>query len=872
MSATIDLASVDGTMIAQVGGKAANLGQLIRAGFPVPSGLVVTVEAYDGFLAEHGLTARIEEVLRTVDFDREDSIEAAARDIKELFLEPGSGLCKELLAALAKVDREGLWAVRSSAVAEDQASASFAGQQDTFLNVPMEDVPMHVCRCWASYWNARAIAYRERAGVPQLQAGIAVVVQRMVDARSSGILFTSDPIGGRKDRLIIESSWGLGESIASGLVAPDRFVCDKGRRRVVESTINRKVTAIYLSADGSRSVPVGERDQTRPSLTTEEVRELIRWGRRLEDHFGSPQDVEFALEGDDILLLQSRPITTLVEDGGTLWTRGYGDEYWADVTSPLFFSVLGELLTEYVNHEGSRIMGYRNLNDKVLLKVHKGHIYFNASVLEEVFVYNPKFSRTKELLNYFPQKDQGRIAQADTRIARRLWAEVRIGLLDPDGMIFRTDKAYRRWAAEFTEKMERLDAMDLTSLSDEALGDEYRELIEAGLKHYRLIRYGMVTHSIGTNLMVKRWLQDWLDDRSGVYYSKLISGLDDNKTIRTNIELAKLARAAGRDEAVKAALRSHTSREALSLLESEPSLARFKADLDAFLRQYGHRSHTREFYFPRWADDPTLIIDVVKALLDSDLGDLEKQERKKVRERKETEREVLEKIGRLRLGFFKRLLFRTVLHYAQTYLGFRENQRFYLDHMILRWRRMFLEYGRRLAAKGVLDLPEDVFFLSKEEVFELIDAPRDARVQVSERRAEFDRYRDVLPPKFLRGNVEFDDTAVHGKDAARITGTSASPGVVSGTIRVVARIEDLPQVKEGEIMVTSNTDPGWTAIFPKLGGLITETGGILSHGAVVSREYGIPAVTAVKDATAIFRTGQSVTLDGNDGTIYIVEV
>lgn len=872
MSATIDLASVDGTMIAQVGGKAANLGQLIRAGFPVPSGLVVTVEAYDGFLAEHGLTARIEEVLRTVDFDREDSIEAAARDIKELFLEPGSGLCKELLAALAKVDREGLWAVRSSAVAEDQASASFAGQQDTFLNVPMEDVPMHVCRCWASYWNARAIAYRERAGVPQLQAGIAVVVQRMVDARSSGILFTSDPIGGRKDRLIIESSWGLGESIASGLVAPDRFVCDKGRRRVVESTINRKVTAIYLSADGSRSVPVGERDQTRPSLTTEEVRELIRWGRRLEDHFGSPQDVEFALEGDDILLLQSRPITTLVEDGGTLWTRGYGDEYWADVTSPLFFSVLGELLTEYVNHEGSRIMGYRNITDKVLLKVHKGHIYFNASVLEEVFVYNPKFSRTKELLNYFPQKDQARIAQADTRIARRLWAEVRIGLLDPDGMIFRTDKAYRRWAAEFTERMERLDAMDLTTLSDEALGDEYRELIEAGLKHYRLIRYGMVTHSIGTNLMVKRWLQDWLDDRSGVYYSKLISGLDDNKTIRTNIELAKLARSAARDEAVREALRSHTSREALSLLESDPSLARFKADLNAFLRQYGHRSHTREFYFPRWADDPSLIIDVVKALLDSDLGDLEKQERKKVRERKETEREVLEKIGRLRLGFFKKLLFRTVLHYAQTYLGFRENQRFYLDHMILRWRRMFLEYGRRLAAKGVLDSPEDVFFLSKEEVFELIDAPRDVRAPVSERRAEFDRYRDVLPPKFLRGNVEFDDTAVHAKDAARITGTSASPGVVSGTIRVVARIEDLPQVKEGEIMVTSNTDPGWTAIFPKLGGLITETGGILSHGAVVSREYGIPAVTAVKDATAIFRTGQSVTLDGNDGTIYIVEV
>lgn len=334
MRATIDLASVDGTMLAQVGGKAANLGRLIQAGFPVPCGVVVTVDAYDGFLAEHGLTARIEEVLRTVDFDREDSIEEAARDIKEMFLEPGDKLSADILAALAGVDEEGLWAVRSSAVAEDLESASFAGQQDTFLNVPTKDVPMHVCRCWVSYWNARAIAYRERAGVPQLQAGIAVVVQRMVDARTSGILFTSDPVGGRKDRLIIESSWGLGESIASGLVSPDRFVCDKVRRRVVESTINRKATAIYLSRDGSRSVPVAERDQTRPSLTNDEVKELMRWGRRLEEHFGSPQDVEFALEGDDILILQSRPVTTLSEDGGTLWTRGYGDEYWADVTSP----------------------------------------------------------------------------------------------------------------------------------------------------------------------------------------------------------------------------------------------------------------------------------------------------------------------------------------------------------------------------------------------------------------------------------------------------------------------------------------------------------------------------------------------------------
>lgn len=871
MALTFGLREISESMGHQVGGKAANLGKLVQAGFPVPDGLAVPVETYDAFLDDNSLRPRIASILEDVDFSQEGCVEEASREIKAFFSNASLSSAPSILAELRALDPDGLWAVRSSAVSEDLASASFAGQQDTYLNVSTAEVPEHVLKCWASYWNARAMSYRHQAEVPQLQAGIAVVVQRMVDARASGIMFTSDPIHGRPGRMIIESSWGLGESIASGLVTPDRFVCDKGRRRVVEREVNRKVTAVFLSADGSRPVEVDEKEQTRPSLTKDEVLSLISLGKRIEEHFGSPQDVEFALEGDEVFVLQSRPITTLTDDGGTLWTRAYGDEYWADVTSPLFFSMLGELLTKYVNHEGSRIMGYHNLTDKDLLKVHKGHVYFNASVLEEVFTYNPKFSRTKELLNYFPQRDQARIAQAGTKLARRLWAEVRIAFLDPDGTIFRTDKAYRRWAAGFMLELQRLDALDLPSLTDRELVREYDRLIQASLKHYRLIRYGLVTHSIGTNLMVKRWLQDWVDDTSGVYYSRLISGLDDNKTIRTNIELAKLARWAQRDEAARKALLERTSGEVVELLRQDPDLSAFRTQLDLFLRDYGHRSHTREFYFPRWAEDPTLVIDVVKVLMVSEVGDLEKMEKEKIRMRKETEKEVLEKIGRLRYGRLKRVLFRPILHYAQTYLGFRENQRFFLDHMIFRWRKVFLEFGRRLAQRGAISEAADVFFLTKEEVLDLIRAPRIVTAEVAVRKDDFLKYRSILPPKFLRGTAEFDDTVVRDRDAVRIQGTSASPGVVTGTVRVVGSIGQLPEIRSGEIMVTSNTDPGWTAVFPKLGGLITETGGILSHGAVVSREYGIPAVTAVKDATEILRTGQRVTLDGNDGTIYILE-
>jgi pyruvate,water dikinase len=540
------------------------------------------------------------------------------------------------------------------------------------------------------------------------------------------------------------------------------------------------------------------------------------------------------------------------------------------VTSPLFFSLLGYYLTEYVNHEGARIMGYWEIADKELLRLHKGHIYFNTEVLEYVFTFNPKFSRTKELLNYFPEKDQERIANAKTKILRRIWAEIRIMLLDPDGMMTKTDKAHKKWSQEFLAEMKPFDSLDLTKPTDEELQVEFEKMEKALLKHYRLIRYGLVTHSIGTNLILKRWLVDWLDDKSGAIYSKLISGLPDNKTITTNSALVRLAKAARQDRHVLELLKKTSSHDFARALRTDGSQSEFSRKFDEFLAEYGHRSHTREIYFPRWADDPSLVVDVLKALVTASEVDIDALERQKHEERTDAEKLVLERISKLRFGLIKKLLFKTVLKYAQTYLMFRENQRFYLDHQIYRQRRLFMEYARRFAERGIIDTPSDIFFLSKEEIFRIASRQLSiSKAAIAERRREFDQYSDRLPPKFLRGTTEFDDTVVSEAGALKITGTAASPGIATGLVRVAFSVNDLPQVREGEILVTSNTDPGWTPVFPKLGGLVTETGGILSHGAVVSREYNIPAVTAVKDATKMLKTGQEITVDGNDGTIYV---
>ena len=858
----------------RIGGKAANLKALSAGGFPVPPGFVITTDVYERHLDRNGIRDFVRKSMEQMDAEYDRSVAEHSEQIKRKVLAGAleEGFETAVRRTLESIDLGATWAVRSSAVLEDLPDASFAGQQDTYLNVRTEDVPERIRRCWASYWNARAISYRNEANADHLAQGIAVVVQKMLRPKCAGVVFTADPVRDRKNTIVIESSWGLGEAIVSGIVSPDRFECDKKSLSLRSRSVAKKTVALMPGEDGTERTDLPPEKQVEPSLTDDEVRRLAEMGRTIEAKFGMPQDIEWAIEGERVFVLQTRAITTMVSDEETLWTRGYGDEYWADVTSPLFFSLLGEYLTKYVNHEGSKILGYKGIVGKDLLKVHKGHIYFNSAVLEEVFTYNPRFSRTKELLNYFPERDQERIASAPTKIVPRVLSELRVAVLDPDGLIIRTDKAYKEWTRRFLDEMRSFDQKDLSALTYPELRAEFDRMEKALLKHYRLIRYGMVTHSIGMNLMIKRWLKDWLHDDDGVLYSRLVSGLQNNMTIRTNVEIERLAKAARANPAVMANLTRLSSGEFVKALESDPGTKEFATLFARFLASYGHRSHTREMYFPRWSDDPRLVVDALKALATSPRLNLEDLEKKRALDRMAAEREVLTRISELESGFVKKILFKTVMRYAQTYLMFRENQRFYLDHQIARWRRLFIEYGRRFVRDGLSAKEDDIFFLSKEEIFDSASGKlRVDKTELQDRKSEFNRYRNILPPKFLKGRYEFDDSIEREGNVSRIVGTSASPGTVTGIVRVIESIDRLSEVRENEILVTTNTDPGWTSVFAKLGGLITETGGILSHGAVVSREYGIPAVTAVKDATSILKTGQTVTLDGGDGVLYIRE-
>lgn len=893
----IDLKEKD-LSIEKIGGKALNLIKMSSAGFNIPPAFVVSVDAYDFFIKKE-LEDKISKILDSIDFKNENSIAYGCSSIQSMI--KSEDLPQNMFLKInEKIINlpDGYYAVRSSAVAEDLADASFAGQLDSFLNIKKEDVLEKIIDCWASYWNDRAVKYRHDSSIGHLDtelaaAGIAVIVQKMVNADVSGVTFTANPVDGSDD-VVIESTWGLGEAIVSGIVTPDIFVLNRDGN-IIEKNIKTKKKGYFLKNGENTLININKEIRDKSSLNKEILNKLLETGIELEEFFGLSQDIEWALECEkndlnndktktpQIYILQSRPVTTLTEASekdDILWTRAYGDEYWADATTPLFYDVMGKMLTDYVNHEGARIMGYTEITDSKLLKLHKSRVYFNSWVLEKAFSYYPKFARSKELLNYFPLEDQERISKYPSILHKTLLSQIFIAIRDPDGMMNRTDKAYRKWAKGFMEKCASFDQTDLKTMRDEELLSLYDDIETSGIKHYQLIRYGMVSHSIATNLMIKNWLVKWLDDNDGSLYAGLISGLDDNKTVLMNIRFSDLAKILREDTELVEKINSMDGISSFNDSEINELIStnlNFRKEFDLFINEYGHRSNTREILYPRWREDKAYVLEVVKLLSSSDL-DLRKKELESRKNRFETEKEVSNRIKKQRGGFFKEKLFGIVLNLAQTYLTFRENQRFYLDHLLFRQRLMLLEMGRRLFENKIIDETDDVFFLYEKELMAVFDTNNsltefgekiasELRDKILKRKNEFYRYKLSLPPKFLKNGIEFDDTVTEYNENA-IYGAAASPGIFNGVARVVKSIEELSQLEDNEILITSNTDPAWTAVFSKVGGLITETGGILSHGAVISREYRIPAVTAVKGATSIFKTGEELVVDGNDGVVY----
>jgi pyruvate,water dikinase len=880
-----------------VGSKAGNLGMLIQNGFSIPDGFVLTTQAYSQFLKHNNLIELIKKILSKIDYTNYKTIEVYANQIQDAFKKGNFSI--EILDEIKDNYDKFLTssvAIRSSATSEDLPTASFAGQYDTFLNLKtISHVIQSIKDCYASFWTSRAIVYRMNNKISHINAKLAIIIQKMIPAKCAGVLFTSNPISMNKNELIIESNYGLGESIVSGRCSPDRFLVKKeshhGKEEylILDTQIGKKNVAIYPKTldkeSGTELVQLSKQENIQSSLSDKIIIRLSKLGAEIVKYFKTPQDIEWAIDQNDkIYILQSRPITTKVSidfEEDIWFTRGYADDYWNDPVTPLFFDLLGDPLTTVVSMELNSIMGYKGI-EKKLLRLYNGHVYFNLNVLKNRVKYEiPKIFRNEDLLNYFPEGSgpygKETMKNLPFRIFRRLLSEIRIMLHDPNGAMTKTDTKYYSWTEnEFEPFIEQFDIKfgnlterrDLRGLIE--LADTFDRVMVA---HYRLIRYGLAVHNIGMNLMVQYLLTRFLGkEKSLRLYPVLISGLE-NKLTETNDEIQFLASIIRKSPELKSIILEYESNKIYEYISSErdPTIQVFFKEFEKFLKNYGDRGFSREIYYPRWSEAPQYVFDILKTLVKGQEQEFKKIKEKNLEYQGKIETYVEGKIRVLRFGLIKLKLLLKILGFSRKYINFRENQRFNLDHWICRIRKLYLEIGKILKQEGILKEIDDIFFLHRKEIKKIVLDKSDLEITalIKSRRDDFLKYEYIIPPKFLHGNREFDDLFRYSEDHILFKGIPASQGIFTAKIRVLNKIEDIQAVQKGEILVVPKTDPGWTPVFSKIGGLITETGGILSHGAVVSREYGVPSVTNITNACQLFKTGQIVTINGYNGSVII---
>jgi pyruvate,water dikinase len=869
----------------EAGGKGANLGELARAGFPVPPGFVLTTAAYQDFVNANGIAGRILELAALPTGAPNDDYDAAAGQIRALFAESTmpEEIGGELRAAYGRLgqqaaavgeDAAALVAVRSSATAEDLASASFAGQQDTYLNVSGPDaVAAAVVDCWASLWNARAMAYRSRNGFDPATVRLAVVIQEMVDAAAAGVLFTANPATGRRDQVVISAAWGLGESVVSGAVTTDDVVVDAATGRVAQRrTADKNVMTVY-DGTGTREQAVPEEKRREPVLDDDAAAALARQGIAIAKHFGSPQDIEWAQSEGDFFILQARPITALPEpsaDAPTEWPLPYPNgmyfrasivEQLPDPLSPLFADLIDGSVVKSLNALLNEAFGKSVVRPgDVSLPTVNGYAYYYYS-------------------NAGMRRVMGRSLTAVHALAQ---GKAHMGI---KGWRDHSHPKYRGlvkfWAAKAPADRPAAELLEGISA-----------LLDAGAAYYTAVQ-SIIPIAATSELMLRSYY-DKLVRRPGDPSAEVFLLGYDSEPIRAEKSLYDLAvwtrespqlAAAvteGSADAIAEALRNGTPPAGMAGNVDPAQWDEWRSRLQRHLDRYGHAVYNLDFVNPVPADDPSALLETLKYFVRGQGKDpYERQQRSADR------REEQARLVSARLGPRRRAVFRRLLRWAQKAAPVREDA---LADVGLAWplmRRMLLELGERLTASGVLAAPSDIFWLRLDELRNAIEfglATPGAAITGTDRpvRAEAVEQRKILwrgqrkaaAPQLLPES-RWMERAFGSMMPARsvqqagdvITGVGASSGRVSAPARLLHGPDDFASMRPGEVLVARMTTPAWTPLFAMASAVVTDVGGPLSHSSIVAREYGIPAVLGTGVATQRVSSGQQVKVDGDAGTV-----
>lgn len=849
-----------------VGGKGKSLAKMVAAKLPVPDGFHLATSAYRRFVEENDLQARILDIAAGATARDAASFDAASTGIQALFErnELSTKVVSEIRKAYASLGKDPAVAVRSSANAEDLPDMSFAGQQDTYLNVRGEDALLAaVLKCWASLWTPRAISYRDRMGIAHDQVAMAVVVQIMVPSDVSGILFTANPATGERSEMVANASFGLGEAIVSGQVTPDTYVIDRDSLKAKETIIGAKEQMIVSGEQGTKTEEVSEAQRGESSLSAPLLGELASLAKDIEAHFdGVPQDIEWAVAGGKLWLLQSRPITNLPPQPlkdvkweppvpGARLIRRQVVENMPDPLSPLFDELYLEIgLEEAMDRMMERANSPQRMSDIAPGQVHvtvNGYAYQRSD-----------FGKVKSK------------RKIDPEVLRRhgIWGQ-------------------RNWWLEYTAYwrqeglpqylaiIEDWRELDAASASDEKLLEGVLELAKADAYYWEENSKVFATAKV-TDEQLQRFLTRNAPD-SGFTSGTFLSGFK-SRTLQAQSDMWEITKQVQANEVLCDLVINTPAGRLLEALENHPDGGPIVEAFRGYLDTYGHQIYSLDFAEPTEGEDPTVALVSLKTQVqDKDYTPTAHQPRL-ARNRKDA----LKKANRYFRGDLQ-WEFRRVLWMARHYYPNRDEVVFYLGAAWPVLRTFALELGRRMVEVGTFLQPDDTFFLRTDDLRKAMSAriEKKALPDLGRKAADERELREARKRLHPPGTIPMEASGameIKGRETQKLndpssnvmSGFAVSPGTITGEVSLVNSPADFDKMKPGTILCCPMTTPAWTQLFSHAIALVTDIGSILAHGSIVAREYGIPAVLGLGNVTQRLKSGDRISVDGTKGIVEIL--